>query len=86
MEDFCLADCYFLQVFTEAVPFSHLRDGPVLVEVVIHNRRPPRPSEPAMQRGLDDNMWKLMQDCWANSPTDRPRIDGIVDLLSKGCL
>ena len=56
-----------------------------MVEVVMHDRRPPRPPEPALQRGLNDKMWDLMQLCWDGSPDRRPTVDAIVEVLSTGC-
>ncbi|KAH8113199.1 kinase-like protein [Phellopilus nigrolimitatus] len=67
-----------LEVFTGDVPFSHLRDGEVVLEIVIRDKRPPRPGASATERGLSDNMWALMQKCWTTHPFERPDIQSVV--------
>ena len=62
------------KIFTEEVPFAHLRDGEVVLEVAVRDGRPPRPSEPATSRGLSDDMWSLIQACWDVQPENRPRM------------
>ena len=65
------------QVFTGKIPFAELRrDGQVIIEVV-ENRRPPRP-EDAVMKGLEDDVWMIMQDCWATKPSDRPGMPAVV--------
>ena len=73
------------QVFTEEVPFAHLRDGGVLMEVVVKRRMPPRPltGSLAIQRGLDEQTWEIMQACWEADPAARPTIDEIIGILSS---
>ncbi|TDL17031.1 kinase-like protein [Rickenella mellea] len=66
-----------LEIFTCKLPFSHLRDGQVLTAVVLQDLRPPRPFE-AMEIGLDDAVWKLMQDCWQSKPKSRPDMKDVV--------
>lgn len=65
------------QVFTEQIPFSNLRDGEVILEVAVRDGRPQRPPEPAETRGLSDEIWKLIQDCWAVQPEDRPNMTAV---------
>ncbi|TDL13724.1 hypothetical protein BD410DRAFT_846677, partial [Rickenella mellea] len=67
-----------LEVFTGEVPFSNLRDGMVLRAIVIDDRRPARPTGPATQRGLDDSMWGLLQDCWQTNPSRRPDMKAVL--------
>ncbi len=66
------------QVYTEEVPWTGFRDGQVIMEVCIRNKRPPRPSKLATSRGLDNSMWKLIQTCWSTKPRDRPSMRDVV--------
>lgn len=68
-------------MFTGAIPFSDLRDGAVILAVSVHNMRPSRPLEPATGRGLSDDVWNLMQECWLTQPTERPDMDTVVHRL-----
>ncbi len=67
-------DVCLRQVFTGEVPWATLKDGEIIRAVGFDDRRPPRPSEPAIQRGLDDAMWNLMQACWKTNPEERPNM------------
>lgn len=73
-------DHNFTQIFTEQMPFAHLRDGDVLMEVVIRGRRPPRPGPGTAS--LNDRMWDLMQDCWETLPSARPSVEEIIRRIS----
>lgn len=68
----------FVQIFTEKAPFSDLREPEVMFKVVFSDARPPRPPEPAGNRGLSDEVWSLMQDCWAVRPNERPNMTTVV--------
>ncbi len=50
----------------------------------MRDKRPPRPPEPALRRGLDDAMWDLMQVCWKTRPTDRPDMKEVIHRLMPG--
>lgn len=53
-----------------------------MVQVVLYDKRPPRPPEPATQRGLNDRWWSLMQTCWLKNPTNRPAMSAVMDHFS----
>ncbi len=55
-----------------------MRDPEVLRAVCYEDKRPPRPSEPEIQRGLNDAMWNLMQACWETEPRERPDMIQVV--------
>ena len=59
-------------MFTERAPFPDLTNADVISEVGVHDRRPSRPPEPASSKGLSDDVWSFMQECWAVQPGDRP--------------
>jgi hypothetical protein len=42
---------------------------------------PLRPMQPqVLERGLDDNVWAILESCWSLEPTERPNFH---DLLIK---
>lgn len=47
------------------------------MEVAINDGRPPRPPQPAEERGLSDEVWLLIQDCWAVQPAERPSMAAV---------
>lgn len=47
------------------------------MEVAVHDERPPRPPQPAGERGLSDAVWSLIQDCWAVQPAERPSMTAV---------
>ncbi|TDL15389.1 kinase-like protein [Rickenella mellea] len=75
-----------LEIFTGDIPFPKLRDGTVIMEVAVHNRRPTRPIDPITKRELDDATWHLMELCWATLPSDRPTMDDVVDYIMLSLL
>lgn len=72
------------KVFTNAVPFSHLRDGQVIMQVVIEKRTPPRPQLDAWL-GLTNEIWELMQHCWSYEPEERPSMNDVMSKISRYC-
>ncbi|KDQ17702.1 hypothetical protein BOTBODRAFT_172134 [Botryobasidium botryosum FD-172 SS1] len=47
-------------------------------------KNPQRPvGEAAIARGLDDDMWKLAQDCWSHDPASRPTATEIFNRLQS---
>ncbi|KDQ08470.1 hypothetical protein BOTBODRAFT_37909 [Botryobasidium botryosum FD-172 SS1] len=61
-----------LEFLTGEIPFSELNSNQVLLEVIGY-KHPARPrDDDAVERGLDDGMWRLMQKCWSKDPVLRP--------------
>lgn len=54
----------------------------VMFEVAVHDRRPPRPPQPAEERGLTDDIWSIVEECWAVHPNDRPSMDAVISRIS----
>lgn len=77
------ANYHCLQVFTSRIPWHGYKDGFVVVEVVVNNKRPPRPDS-TIAADLNDSMWDRIQDCWKTDPKDRPEITTIVECLKPG--
>lgn len=62
------------------MPFhTILRDAAVFFQVLQGNR-PPRPFEAGML-GLSDEIWDLMERCWADEPRIRPSLETVLQVL-----
>ncbi|TDL23526.1 kinase-like protein [Rickenella mellea] len=75
--------CVCIEIFTDQSPFP----APGYTEVsamlkVIKGGRPDRPRGVAMGRGLNDDIWKLMENCWKQDPAERLAISDVVRMLS----
>lgn len=70
------------QIFTGQDPFAEeKRSGSVLLALAIGNR-PRRPVDAEVIRyGLNDDMWRLIQDCWCQNPQDRLTMTEVVARL-----
>ncbi|KAG6849477.1 hypothetical protein H0H93_008058 [Arthromyces matolae] len=72
------------EILSGDIPFPNKRDVHVMV-MVAEGKRPNRPiGELYLNRGLDDSMWTLMQDCWAQDSNSRPSSRHILERLSIG--
>ncbi|KAK7014133.1 Rho guanine nucleotide exchange factor [Paramarasmius palmivorus] len=64
--------CVCYEIYTGLRPFHELRlDAAVILRVVNGDR----PSRPAGNTELDDDIWTLMNQCWAMNSSSRPDID-----------
>ena len=64
-------------------PFSHIkRTSEVLIRMQ-QGDRPRRPTDPEIvARGLDDNLWRLLEQCWQEDPAVRPKIEEVLSRLT----
>jgi hypothetical protein len=76
-------------MFSDKFPFHDINDY-IFISILKDGRRPSRPfeplepSEPSPQiRGLDDDMWLLIEACWDQVPEKRPGADHIVKSLRE---
>ncbi|KAL0574327.1 hypothetical protein V5O48_007638 [Marasmius crinis-equi] len=71
-----------LEIFTHQQPYANIKHT---TEVVIRTSQglfPVQPSDPrVLERGLNDEMWKLMTECWGRIPSTRPDIDQVLAKL-----
>jgi len=73
-----------LQFFAGTVPFWDISNAYTVMFKVAHGERPPRPiGSLYMNRGLNDDMWKLMEDCWEHIPANRPTAYQIIYRLPQ---
>jgi len=67
--------CACYEIFTDLLPFSEDRTEQTVLRKVLSGARPTRPPrimEQLIARGLTDNIWALMNDCWERDPDNRP--------------
>lgn len=50
-----------------------------ILDIVLRGMRPHRPEV----HGLTDDVWALIERCWAQDPKERPTIDKVVQELSR---
>ena len=65
-----------MQVFSGEVPFSD-RTAIMAVFAILGGERPPRPAHPS----CTDDLWVLIQRCWAKDPHSRPEISEVLQNL-----
>ncbi|KAI5121751.1 hypothetical protein M0805_009040 [Coniferiporia weirii] len=85
MSDVYAFACVCLEVFTGEVPFPELSDFAIVPQVLTHKRIPSKPNSAiALERGLDEVYWDLMQTCWKFSPSERPSMMSVAEQLGIG--
>lgn len=66
-------------------PFSHIKRTPEVLIRSTQGERPRRPDGPDAQeivkRGLDDELWQLVTECWNQDPKMRPDIHMVIARL-----
>lgn len=73
-------------MFTGDPPFASTPDNVLFTIVCDRGGRPPRPADPDTEaRGLDDAVWALMAQCWAQEPADRPGASALYKALERIC-
>ncbi|CUA74960.1 Rap guanine nucleotide exchange factor [Rhizoctonia solani] len=75
-----------LEVLTGQPPFypKHRIDGQVIATLIQGNLpERPEPQEAMYQRGLSDEMWKLMNRCWGWKPSARPEMRNLASEVRK---
>ncbi|TFK51543.1 kinase-like protein [Heliocybe sulcata] len=71
-----------LEILTHERPFSDIRSIRTVMRKVIDGDRPQRPYDRRIvQRGLDDDVWGLLERCWKQDPSQRPAIQEVVDYM-----
>jgi serine/threonine protein kinase len=61
-----------IEIYTSSSPFHHLRYD-ANVEVALSDEgRPSRPEAGEVSDGIDDFVWDIIQECWAQEPRHRP--------------
>lgn len=72
------------QIITDHVPFPDVKHDFTVMLKVLKGEHPIRPSDPLyLNRGLTENMWKLLQDCWHRQPENRPDMSQVIPQLPE---
>ncbi len=67
---------------TNERPFMDIENSYSVLREVVKGNRPERPIHPTViSRGLDDDLWVLIAQCWAQEPMDRPHISEVIEEL-----
>ncbi|KAJ7641852.1 kinase-like domain-containing protein [Roridomyces roridus] len=67
-----------LEVYTGAPPWASQPAEMVVLLDVVRNIRPLRPTDGS----IDDAMWRIVEQCWAHQPEERPTILQVYNLLA----
>ena len=65
-----------MQVLTGAPPFGKLTTSEVVFKVV-GGGKPSKPAN-ALELGLSDRVWKLLEDCWQSERSLRPSVKDVL--------
>jgi hypothetical protein len=66
--------CVGLEIYTAREPFCDIARDTMVILKVMQGGRPARPVE----QTLSDDLWTLIQLCWQQQPSDRPKIEDVV--------
>ena len=70
------------QLFSGQVPFPEFQNDYAVLVSVMRGKRPDFPSHDLCRsRGLDNEVWDLMQTCWAQEPIQRPTVEQVMARL-----
>jgi serine/threonine protein kinase len=73
-----------LEFLTGKRPFrEHRSDAAVVQALTAVNERPRRPEGYEVERWLTDDLWALLQRCWAKQPDLRPTMKDVVSVLTE---
>lgn len=67
-----------VEVLGGHVPFHEYRNEVVIFKVMA-GMRPERPTHPDMT----DEIWEMVQGCWREDPTKRPKISDVLECLER---
>ncbi|EMD31916.1 hypothetical protein CERSUDRAFT_119236 [Gelatoporia subvermispora B] len=72
------------QIFSASTPFHECTNpGHIVLSITKGLRPSQRALSYAMDVGLTDDIWSLMEECWVSDPTDRPSASHILGCLEQ---
>jgi len=75
--------CVCFELFSGKLPFHDIQKDFRIIGAVTKGDRPLRPSDDRSHvRGLNDEVWHIIETCWAHEPHDRLSSGQIVECLS----
>jgi len=75
--------CVCLEVHTGKPPFNYIPHDMSVMSAVTQGRRPERPSNNST-RLVSDEMWNLIELCWAQIPDNRKTMGDVVKIMRWG--
>ena len=69
-------------MLTGAPPFSNQQKPEVAFHVVLEGRRPSQPKNPE-SLGITNEIWNLLEVCWAKNASSRPKVGQVVGRLNE---
>ncbi|SJL06646.1 uncharacterized protein ARMOST_09988 [Armillaria ostoyae] len=76
--------CVYFEVFDGTIPWNNLRDGAVIKSVCFEKKHLSYPKHLG-STGHAELWWKLMVQCWAHEPSDRPTLHDLMESLHVTC-
>src|SRR5882762_1378332 len=70
-------------MFSGEIPFGKMNDTKFITEILKHKRptRPDPSNDLCRMRGLNDDIWELINLCWSSPSSSRPSAGQIVEHL-----
>ncbi|KAG8941835.1 hypothetical protein FRC04_004077 [Tulasnella sp. 424] len=72
-----------LKVLTGKVPFASVPQGRLVIEVAKGKKPNRREYQFNLPQAIADEVWKLMNKCWALTPTERPSMAVVIEQLNQ---
>lgn len=73
-----------LEAFTGRLPYAHLLTDIDVATAILRGERPRKPiTVDVVNYGFDDELWKLLSECWDRSPGRRPKLSRIVSVMQR---
>ncbi|KAJ3485198.1 hypothetical protein NLI96_g5132 [Meripilus lineatus] len=72
-----------LELYSGRVPFYNIVSTLRAVFHIQNGGLPPHPGAPAIERGLSDALWGLLESCWCSDPVSRPTTTSLVAQLRE---
>jgi Serine/threonine protein kinase len=72
-----------LELFTEEVPFVECVSPGAMVLALQRGERPKRPGPDPYSRGLGNELWKCLCECWDKTPENRPPLKSLHSVLKR---
>ncbi|KAF8332885.1 kinase-like domain-containing protein [Amanita rubescens] len=76
MSDVYAFGCLYYEIHFDSIPFSAKPEFQIMT-LVTRGTRPPRIEEPF----LSDVAWKMIQRCWVQEPSQRPRMKDVTESM-----
>ncbi|KIM79496.1 hypothetical protein PILCRDRAFT_823402 [Piloderma croceum F 1598] len=76
--------CVCYELFSGKLPFHNISKDSGIMCAVLKGKRPPRPSDDRSRiRGLNNEIWNIIETCWAKKPGRRLSAEQIVERLNS---